>query len=238
MEFKKANTVLLSTVISLLIIAILVLLKIILSNNKSLDLGNLSDRVSAACNIVMAGAAIFAAYSAKKWFKQRTHTVGFEKAEALISLIDNHFRWIAVNRIQMIFLSGYLDAVEDGLTQIDGDIEINYFELKRNYEEKKEEIRIIFHQFELLERWNLNSSYKALINSTLENMELHLTEMVISFQFTTYYIEYSREQDKRFMLMREKINEYMSNASFAYQRLETDYDKFKRIKFDDLFKVS
>jgi len=237
MEFKKANSVLLLTVMSLFIIAILVLLKVLLSDSKNLELGNVSDRISAACNIVMAGAAIFAAYSAKKWVKQRTHTVGFEKAEKLITLIDNHYGWIDLNRMQLVYLSGYLNAVHENIAELSFDKEIDYYELKSEYEVKKEELRGIYYQFELLERWGLNSRYKNLIDSTIKNMDLYFTDMITCFQIAAYWIESLRSGNDGYDNYRENLEKFMSDAVFAYQRFDEDYEKFKRIKFDDLFKL-
>ncbi|WP_158251409.1 hypothetical protein [Pantoea sp. ICBG 985] len=45
------------------------------------DIGNLSDWISAACNIAMTSAAIYAALNAQKWAQQRTYSIGFDKAE-------------------------------------------------------------------------------------------------------------------------------------------------------------
>ncbi|WP_262264871.1 hypothetical protein [Pantoea dispersa] len=45
------------------------------------DIGNLSDWISAACNIAMTSAAIYTALNAQKWAQQRTYSIGFDKAE-------------------------------------------------------------------------------------------------------------------------------------------------------------
>ncbi len=59
--------------------------------------------------------------------------------------------------MQLPYISGYFEAVEDGNEIASEDKEIHYYELKKLYNDKKEEIRNMYQQLELLERWNLKS---------------------------------------------------------------------------------
>ncbi|HED6253325.1 TPA: hypothetical protein R5X33_001945 [Enterobacter cloacae] len=134
---NKYSKILIGSVSTLSIVGTLVLLKAVFNDGGKM----LTDWVSAFSNALMAGAAVYAAYSAKKWLRLRTHTVGFDKAEILISLIDNHYRWIDLNRMQLLHISGYFDAVEHGSDIASEEREIHYYELKKLYSDKKEERR-------------------------------------------------------------------------------------------------
>lgn len=56
---------------------------------------SIADWVSSTANVVMAGAALYAAFSAKDWFKQKTHSLGFEKAEILLIQLDTIYASIS-----------------------------------------------------------------------------------------------------------------------------------------------
>lgn len=228
---NKTNKILIGSVSALCIVGTLTLVKALFNDGGKM----LTDWISAFSNALMAGAAVFAAYSAKKWLKLRTHTVGFDKAEILISLIDNHYRWIDLNRMQLLYISGYFGAVEDGSEIASEDREIHYYELKKLYSDKKEEIRNMYHQFELLERWNLNSKYKELIKSTLNNMDMYFSHMVSCFNVAALCIEYRLVESDGYDQLRGNLTIFMSDATIAFQRFDHDYTKFKNIKFDDLF---
>lgn len=69
MELKRENRILVWSVIILIFITILVLVKVLFAGSKDFEWGSVSDWVSAACNMAMAGAALYAAYNAKDWLK-------------------------------------------------------------------------------------------------------------------------------------------------------------------------
>lgn len=69
MELKRVKLILLWSVIILIFITILVLVKVLFTGSKGFEWGSVSDWVSAACNMAMAGAALYAAYNAKDWLK-------------------------------------------------------------------------------------------------------------------------------------------------------------------------
>lgn len=69
MELKRVNLILLWSVIILIFITVLILVKVLFTGSKGFEWGSVSDWVSAACNMAMAGAALYAAYNAKDWLK-------------------------------------------------------------------------------------------------------------------------------------------------------------------------
>lgn len=84
MELKKTNLVLLGMNIALLIVAILLLLKIFFLDAKGFEWGSVTDWVSAACNMAMAGAAVYAAFNAKSWLSPKIQNEGFRQANQLL----------------------------------------------------------------------------------------------------------------------------------------------------------
>lgn len=69
MELKRENRILVWSVIILIFITIIILVKVLFTDSKGFEWGSVSDWVSAACNMAMAGAALYAAYNAKDWLK-------------------------------------------------------------------------------------------------------------------------------------------------------------------------
>lgn len=53
------------------------------------DIGNLSDWISAACDVVMACAAAYAAYQAKNWFRSKSQQFAFDKSADFFSKLDD-----------------------------------------------------------------------------------------------------------------------------------------------------
>jgi len=53
------------------------------------SLGSLSDWISAMCNIVIASAAIYAAFQAKNWFRSKSQQFAFDKSAEFFSRLDD-----------------------------------------------------------------------------------------------------------------------------------------------------
>lgn len=70
-NIKITNRILPSTVIVLLWVAILVLVKVLFHGGSQLEWGSVSDWVSSIANLIMAGAALYAAWNAKNWFQTK-----------------------------------------------------------------------------------------------------------------------------------------------------------------------
>lgn len=70
-NIKITNRILASTVIVLLWVAILVLVKVLFHGGSQLEWGSVSDWVSSIANLIMAGAALYAAWNAKNWFQTK-----------------------------------------------------------------------------------------------------------------------------------------------------------------------
>ena len=71
MKFKKYNNALICTVLVLLWVTILVLVKVLFHGDNKLEWGSISDWVSSIANLIMAGAALYAAWNARNWFQTK-----------------------------------------------------------------------------------------------------------------------------------------------------------------------
>lgn len=71
MDCRKANIALITIVSALLIISCLVLVKFLFSGSEGFVWGSVSDWVSSIANLIMAGAALYAAWNAKNWFQTK-----------------------------------------------------------------------------------------------------------------------------------------------------------------------
>ncbi|MEN1982410.1 hypothetical protein SLK74_14590 [Enterobacter asburiae] len=71
MDCRKANIVLITIVSTLLIITCLVLIKFLFSGKEDFEWGSVSDWLSSIANLIMAGAALYAAWNAKNWFQTK-----------------------------------------------------------------------------------------------------------------------------------------------------------------------
>ncbi|ROP61596.1 hypothetical protein EDF81_0067 [Enterobacter sp. BIGb0383] len=84
MEMKKLNTALIITVIVLLIAAILVLIKILFSDMKGFEWGNVSSWVSACGTLGTLLIALMAYRKAPEWISQKKHDSAFDIAKKII----------------------------------------------------------------------------------------------------------------------------------------------------------
>lgn len=68
---------------------------------------------------IMAGAAAYAAWNAKSWFSQRSHTTGFDKAEEILHKIDSFYLRTQESVLHLHSELEYLNAVSYGSTNPD-----------------------------------------------------------------------------------------------------------------------
>lgn len=66
---------------------------------------SIADWLSACANVVMAGAAFYAAYNAKDWFGQKINDIGIKQAEKIINTASDIIRTILLIRNNLFYLS-------------------------------------------------------------------------------------------------------------------------------------
>ncbi|BEO55997.1 hypothetical protein SMQE22_11430 [Serratia marcescens] len=86
---KLANRIIIGLVIVLLSIVVLLLISTLYySTDKKMELGSLTDWISAGANICMAGAAVYAALNAKDWIKDKHNSAGYDHVAKLMADYD------------------------------------------------------------------------------------------------------------------------------------------------------
>lgn len=118
MECKKINSYLLITVITFLIITTLVLIKTLLEDSEGLEWGSVTDWISALCNVAMAGAALYAASQAKKWFKNKKFEHGYLSAKDLFLTLFKMGPVLDNIHTHVVFFRATSDASKD-ITEIE-----------------------------------------------------------------------------------------------------------------------
>ncbi|MDF2784201.1 MAG: hypothetical protein K0S95_736 [Pantoea eucrina] len=125
-----------------------------------MDWGNGSDVTNAICNVVMASAAVFAAYNAKSWFSQRSHGRGLDLAEEIISEIDDYYR--IAKDLQAKLTSDYAYMFElvhyPGICEFKDDTYLKELSLK--YEACLEATIKTLGKNETIERWSIKAKQK------------------------------------------------------------------------------
>ncbi|EPB9883220.1 hypothetical protein ACR6U3_004208 [Yersinia enterocolitica] len=86
---KWTNRIITGLVIVLLTVLVLLLIGIMFYNSdKKMEIGSLTDWISAGANICMAGAAVYAAINAKDWIKDKHNSAGYDHVTKLMADYD------------------------------------------------------------------------------------------------------------------------------------------------------
>jgi hypothetical protein len=123
------------------------------------DIGNLSDWISASCNIAMAGAAVFAALEAKKWFHQKTRLNNLDAAHKLALEFENSL-WEINTRLftDTIIRARILNFIENEEKSIEEVKSIVLLEFDKNTSSDLDQLAYIYTCQCRLERFNVYPS--------------------------------------------------------------------------------
>lgn len=123
------------------------------------DIGNLSDWISAACNILMAAAALFAANEARKWFHQKTSLNNLDAAHKLALEFENAL-WAINSRLYFdtVLRRMILNWIETDSKSFDDIYKIALTEFDKNTGSDLEELAFIYNCQARLERFNVYPS--------------------------------------------------------------------------------
>jgi len=203
-----------------------------------MEWGNASDITSAGCNIIMASAAIYAAYNAKSWFSQRSHTKGFDKAEEIIAKIDNYVRFANGSLADLKSTFETLDGITNWLAQPDINLKKKYGTLAEEHRLQNILIEELKEEVNLIERWSIKVKNKSVID-----INLRLLSLIHTFAHDTYLkastaIDYITNKSKSdfdeiFTEFKGNFNNFQSNLDY----LNNVYEEFKGKKFTFFFKV-
>lgn len=201
-----------------------------------MDWGNGSDVTSALCNVVMAGAAAFAAFNARSWFSQRSHSKGLDFAEEIISDIDKFFKFIED-------VSGDIAADYDYIKKIAA---FGHYEKFKNnsyfsslidkYEKQPKLTRDTLYQYSVIERWSIEVRNKDEISLILRNFEIFFHEVK---QFYVEALEINDLMQQRFDTGEglTKFEVYKERVDSSLKIVNDLYHEFKEHKFSHFFSV-
>lgn len=187
---------------------------------------------------IMAGVAVYAAANANQWFSQRSHTKGFDKAEELLSNIDEQYGKFKNYTCQLHGVLEYLNAVNEKMTYVDANKSHEFELLILTHKFDIQKIDDLTENLEMLERWSLQIINKELILGiikTLRDTSVSAYNASSLAKGCMYYAECIGMDEFRETLTYFKAHyeEYLKDLAESEQK----YLKFKKSKFVDLFQV-
>ncbi|HBW1972365.1 TPA: hypothetical protein MYV36_000291 [Klebsiella pneumoniae] len=187
---------------------------------------------------VMAGVAVYAAANANQWFSQRSHTKGFDKAEQLLSDIDEQYSKTKKYISELHDAFEYLKAVDERTTFVDENKAHDYQMLILNHTFDIQRIDELSENLEMIERWSLFLKDKDIINDVLKKLRdssvsaFNASSLAKSCIYDAEHIGMD-EFSTSFKHFKVHYNDYVKDLAETEQK----YLKFKKTKFIDLFQV-
>ena len=235
---QRLISTLITVAIIFFVVATLALIEVLFSHRKGFEWGTVSDWFSALCNLATAVAAVYAAFNAKQWFSQRSHTKGFDKAEELLSNVDSLYHCTS-SLFEKLDSSLKLVNLISGNLRIPSNSEAEeYAILQKQTEIKIKELDNIKNNLEVFERWSIEIKNKDIILDTIKcirDANVSAVNSFISVQSSIhdintvgrYTLNMSIDNFKRY------YTEHLSDLAI----LESKYNTFKKQKFINLFEV-
>ncbi|WGK58978.1 hypothetical protein [Pantoea sp. SS70] len=187
---------------------------------------------------VMAGAAVYAAWNARSWFSQRSHTKGFDKAEEILASIDEH-NIKTINEVNIIHSS--FSLFDDIKQTRSAPLKNAHFEYAENQLKHKNTVTLIqnlINDLICLERWAIKVSNPGDILDVTNNLiDMHSSaaHFYASCDSCLYQIHYVGwvDFDNHFKVIKSNYDDYL----LALANLDRAYNKFKVQRFDHFFKL-
>ena len=187
---------------------------------------------------VMAGAAAYAAFNAKQWFSQRSHTKGFDKAEEILSTTDCLYNSTYKTIEELYPVLNYLNELNSGLKKPDLK-KAQEFELSENkHREFISKIDNLVKELDLMERWSIKVENKDIIlgvTKSLREVNASACNAFISVQSSI--LECVNNNQRGFELSRKNFNQHYKEYLESLAASESAYNLFKKQKFITFFKV-
>lgn len=222
---KLWNNILLCTVFVLFIIAIAVFIKVLTHGVSTMEIGSITDMISAFCNVVMAFSAAYAAYNAKKWFNRKTTENAHIQAIKLKddtekyvkSVFDNY--WSITSKIQKFKTRPTSEGTDEA-----------YFDAKETQLIINEikELKIVMVRVENL---GIMIKNKQLLNESLELCSNFYSSVRLIFQ---HHHEALRGE---FTILECHYNELIDNLPNLRNEAIKQYDILLNHNFNSIFKA-
>lgn len=160
------------------------------------DIGNLSDWISAACNVVMALAALFAANEARKWFQQKASLNNLDAAHKLALEFENSV-WeinsrLYVDTVLRRKIQNWIETEEKSRDEIKS---IVLHEIDKNIGSDLDQLAFIYNYQSRLARFNVfpSKEFSELLNKIKIERDQYLTA---HYSYLSELVYYYRNKDR------------------------------------------
>lgn len=221
MDYKKLNITLVITVIVLLAVAALAFLKVLLSNSKAFEWGSVTDWISAACNIAMAGAAVYAAVNAQNWISPKIQHEGFKQASICMA------EMIQLRILQQHLLASYRLIIKPENNVTSNDLLDNFKRHNELWQEFSKKVIDYGTRCEGLKIWKIyvlqTDKFHTLISHLSKTNKIH-SKLISSFNM-----------DDGIYIVLQKWQKHNSDIEEVHKSL-ADSIRSLTVDFDTLFK--
>ncbi|WP_159403175.1 hypothetical protein [Enterobacter hormaechei] len=201
-----------------------------------MDWGNASDIISAGCNVAMAAAAGYAAFNAKQWFSQRSHTKGFDKAEELLSKIDIQYEYTVKLRKSLSDMWDYLENIEKEIILFNKEKNDFYSGLVVQCNNNIQNIEKIMHDLQIIERWSVRIKKPEYIYDVLFSfLELYSCFKMLCLTFDLNMEIYFKNSDSE--LTNSAFRKNYRETKNALIKNDKQYNSLTKHKFTQLFSI-
>ncbi|HDC4683662.1 hypothetical protein QTN38_006925 [Enterobacter cloacae subsp. cloacae] len=221
MELKKTNFALLGIIIVLFIVAVLVLIKVLFLDAQGFEWGSVTDWVSAACNMAMAGAAVYAAYNAKDWISPKIQHEGFKQASMCMA------EMIQLRILQQHLLASYRLIIKPENNATPNDLLDNFKRHNELWQDFSKKVIDYGTRCEGLKIWKIyvlqTDKFHTLISHLSKTNKIH-SKIISSFNM-----------DDGIYIVLQKWQQHKSDIEEVHKSL-ADSIKSLTVDFDTLFK--
>ncbi|AGE17642.1 TPA: hypothetical protein SLN52_000610 [Serratia marcescens] len=187
----------------------------------------------------MAGAAVYAAVNAKQWFSQRSHTKGFDKAENILSAIDNHYRERNRYLSEIHSALEYLNALDSNLIFADQEMQDRHEKLSKQHSGNILLVDGLSDELVLIERWSITVLNPEKINAVIKSLRNLNASAANAYNYSRsciYNLICVSRQDFEFTLtqFKSQYEDFLKDLA----TLDDCYENFKKQKFTNFFRVS
>ncbi|EPS5595985.1 hypothetical protein ACVF21_004190 [Cronobacter sakazakii] len=185
---------------------------------------------------VMAGAAVYAALSAKQWFSQRLHSKGLDKAEEILLSIDNCITELDTVRFKLDEIKYYLDAIHSNHIKADYEVLRTYDKTSKYLVEKFNHINNIRNNTTLLYRWNIKCKKTELFDDVYNcflSFYITASQSISLAHNSVYNICHMTRND--FESSYAEHNYFSKQTEVEFEKLRNAYDVLSSHEFNELF---
>ncbi|NIG74210.1 hypothetical protein F3J34_11440 [Klebsiella sp. Ap-873] len=223
MNIRNWNRALLTVVLILLSLVGLVLIKVLFHGGSKLEWGSLSDMVSAACNVAMAGAAVYAAWNARDWFTSKIYESAFKVAEELKDDLESLSRSIDINN--KIILSRINFFIKHPSIKTCDDASDYWLE----YREYLPKINDLRRKMAKIESLGMIIKEKKLLKEIIDNCEKYYISTILIFRYQSE-LRYEEQSIDNF-----RYQEEINSLSAISELVNEHVTKLDRFEFHNLF---